>query len=457
MKKEIAHTRLELEELFVQHVSKEKFWKPTDRLFIACSGGLDSVALVHLLHAAGQTATLLHCNFQLRGEESNRDEAFVRSLAEHIKWPFRSIQFNTEEEVLRTGKGIQEVARDLRYAWFNHMLDDAGGSDAFVLTAHQANDVAETLVFNFFRGTGIKGLHGIPARSGRVLRPLLPFKREAIHAYAKAKPFTWVDDSSNLSSDYTRNLIRNELLPLVEEAFPHAVDTLVNTAKHLEETESIFRAHIHQQLNRLKKVKASETSFAVNALALLQPLDTFLYEAFVPFGFSSRQTHEIKKLLEAPSGKFMRSATHRILKDRNWLRVHPLHEEEQSFIVVDHLPFELRTASFNLLIEPIELTPNSLDKKPHQEIVSADHVELPLLVRQWKPGDYLYPLGMSKKKKVARLLTDLKLSLNEKEQQRIIESGKKIVCVLGRRIDDRFKLNASTRSALRISFTVHSE
>ncbi len=445
------------EQQVANHLNSEKLWNEGDQLYVACSGGMDSVVLVHLLRSLGASATILHCNFQLRGEESDRDQAFVEALAVQLGWPFRSVQFNTKDEVRKSGKSIQEIARKLRYDWFAEVLQASEGQSSFVLTAHHANDVAETVMINFLRGTGIKGLHGIPSRTGRIVRPLLPFKREALQEYAMQKQITWVEDSSNEKSEYTRNLIRNEVLPLVQTVFPQVVDNLLDNVKRLKEVESIYTTAISQQIQACTKVRENETAFAVNALKRLQPLDTYLYEAFVEFGFTSRQTPELKKLLDAPTGKFICSSSHRVLKNRNWLLVHPLEEVSQPVVVIESIPYSITTASYSLSIEACSLKDADISRQQKEEYLSASGIEFPLLVRSWKAGDYFYPLGMPKKKKVARFLTDLKVSLHEKQHQFVLESNQKIIAVLGKRIDDRFKLLPTAQTALKISFKAHSE
>ena len=438
-----------LEQRFVDHVRSNGLWSATDQLLIACSGGIDSVVLVHLLHKTGYPFTILHCNFNLRGEESMRDELFVRQLASSIGVDLEVKSFDTQSAMETMGKGTQETARVLRYTWFSEMVDRKcqPNKKTYLLTAHHGDDLAETMAMNFFRGSGIAGLHGIPERSGNIIRPLLFARRSEILTYANACNIEWVDDSSNFDEHYTRNLFRNIIFPEVQKVFPAAVENLMESAKRFTEIELLYRQRINELKAKLVQYIDGNVCIAVNKLMQVDAIDTVMHEIFKEFGFGASQIPEIKKLFKATSGKYSQSSTHRVLRNRAWLLINPLSVQDNSIVLVEAGLREVQVNGFLLSFSSVD-TLVAPDQDPSHAFIDARYVQYPLIVRKWKNGDYFYPLGMKKKKKVARFLTDLKLSKVEKENQWVVESNKKIIWVIGRRIDDRVKLRDSTRSVL---------
>lgn len=442
-----------LELRFRELMEQGHFKSNKSHFFLACSGGLDSVVLAHLLSRNGIPFAVLHCNFQLRGEESNRDETFVRELASNLGVECLVKSFDTVKEMEDRKLGVQETARLLRYNWFHEVMElaDPSRKKAFVLTAHHADDQVETIAMNFFRGTGIGGLTGMSYQQGQLLRPLLGFSKEELFDYASQNGLTWVEDSSNASSDYTRNLFRNEILPLVKSVFPAYANNVNANAIRLREVETVYRIQMDKILKRLLEKQGHSTAVAVNKLKACIPLDTVLHELFKPYGFTAHQVGEIKKLFDAPTGKFICSSTHRVLRNRGWLLIDPLSIVDKQIVVIDNLE---QSASFQLgLMEFFQTNPpERYPTEMNQVWVDIQQLDFPLIIRPCKKGDYFYPIGMPKKKKISRFLTDLKLSLTEKENQWVLESNKRIVWVIGRRLDDRFKLKPGS-SALKVVFT----
>lgn len=442
-----------LEQRFHEHVVERALWNKSDQLLVACSGGLDSVALAQLLHRTGHTFAILHCNFNLRGEESARDEAFVRQMASSLGVELMVKSFDTSAEIEKLGKGVQETARILRYRWFEEVVHQRSqpGKHTFILTAHHADDLAETLAMNFFRGTGIAGLHGIAEKHGTILRPLLFLRRVEIAEYATASMFRWVEDSSNLEEHYTRNLFRNNIFPEIEQVFPSAKENLIENAKRFAEIELIYRQRIDQLKSGLLQQVNGHIGIPINKLKQLPAIDTVMYEIFNEFGFSASQVPEIKKLFNAISGKFVQSSTHRILRNRAWLLIDRLEKKDNTIIIVEESSTEIIADGFILSFADAA---SSVIPDAHSDHAYIDHrfIQYPLILRKWKNGDYFYPLGMNKKKKVARFLTDLKLSKLQKENQWVIESNKKILWVIGRRIDDRVKVVQDTKRIMIIKF-----
>jgi tRNA(Ile)-lysidine synthase len=443
---------LGLQSRFQDHVIINRLWQEGDLLLVACSGGVDSVVLASLLHKMHQHVEILHCNFNLRGEESKRDEDFVRLLAQSMGLPCYIQSFDTQAAIKTMGKGVQEVARILRYEWFDTVIEarQKQHKHVYLLTAHHADDQAETIAMNFFRGTGMAGMHGMQMKAGILIRPLLFAKRAEILDFAYSNAIAWVDDSSNVEDNYTRNHFRHHVMPQVEKMYPAVTQNLLDNAKRFSEMEIIYNKQIEMVKSALIEQQGQSLAIPVKKLRSMSPLDTVMFEVFRDFGFSAHQVPEIKKLFDAISGKSVSSATHRVLRNRNWLLIDSIEDKTQEITIIEEgiesVPFD------NTLMQiSRHVGYRSPDDNANHAWIDLEAIRFPLILRPWKPGDYFYPLGMRKKKKVAKLLTDLKLSLAEKENQYVIESDKKIIWVVGRRIDDRVKIKASTNKILSIS------
>ena len=424
-------------------------WHSDDKLFLACSGGLDSVVLGHLIKTAGFSFQILHANFQLRGEESKRDEDFVVSLAKHWGVKIDVRRFDTEQAMSASGTGLQETARNLRYDWFDEVLLKEASSGKWLLTGHHADDQVETVMMNFFRGTGIAGLRGMKEKNGNRLRPLLSVFRNELEDYAHLHDLKWVEDSSNQSSKYTRNFFRLELLPEIEKVFPAVKQNIIETSIRIAEVEQVYTREMDRIIKKLIHKKGEALGIPVNLLRMMSPLDTILHALFSPYGFSAHQIPELKKLMDAATGKFILSDTHRVLKNREWILIDELAKKAISFFIVESETTKVCLESAELTFETL-LGIEQFDTNPNHAWIDMRFVKYPLIVRKWKPGDYFYPLGMKKKKKIARFLTDLKLNRIQKENQWVVESNNKIIWVVGRRTDDRVKINSNTKDSLLI-------
>jgi tRNA(Ile)-lysidine synthase len=461
-----------LEDKLKQVVAVEKLWSTKDHLFLACSGGVDSVVLAHLLHAAGFLFEILHCNFNLRGEESMRDESFVRNLAKELNVAVFVKSFDTKAEMALLGMGVQEAARKLRYDWFSEMVNSKKeeGINALLLTAHHLNDQAETIAMNFFRGTGIAGMHGMSNKINHVVRPLLSISRKDIIEYASVKSISWAEDSSNDDVHYTRNLFRHKILPAVKNVFPAVETNLIANAKKFTEIEFLYRKQVEKIKGGLLEKNTAGWKIPVKKLMLTIPLDTIMFELFSPFGFTADQCIEIKKLFVASSGKSMQSASHRVLKNRDWLLIDEMQKSENKIVIIEEGDELVNYSNQQLKISYYTArdegrgtgdkgyTNTARDEgqgtgdkgTAYKAYIDLGKISFPLILRPWKVGDYFYPLGMQKKKKVSKFMTDIKMSKFEKEQQWVLESDKKIIWVVGRRIDDRVKIKPSTNAVLYI-------
>lgn len=449
------------------------------KLLLAVSGGLDSVVLTHLFVQSGYSVVIAHCNFQLRGQESERDEQFVRSLADKYKVEMLVKRFETENYAQQHKLSIQEAARKLRYDWFKSSIVNRQPSiidrevakaeepgtkitvhdspftihdSPFIVTAHHANDNIETLLINFFRGTGIGGLHGIPSRQDNILRPLLFAKRDEILAYARENNLEWVEDSSNASNKYTRNFIRHQLLPAAREIFSNAEDNLLQNIERFKEAEILYNQAVALHKSKLLEKKGDEWHIPVLKLQKIVPQQTIVWEIIKEFGFASAQVPEIIKLLQADNGSYVSSATNRIIRNRAWLIVAPEQAEASKHIIIEEGDKKVLFEGGLLEVESVNHPPFTIDDSRLTIHVDASHIQFPLLLRKWKQGDYFYPLGMNKKKKLSKFFIDQKLSKTAKEKVWVLEANKKIIWVVGLRIDDRFKITPSTKNSLRISF-----
>jgi tRNA(Ile)-lysidine synthase len=342
------------------------------------------------------------------------------------------------------------AARTLRYQWFYKLLENSTtGNDPikYILTAHHLDDNIETVLMNFFKGTGITGLRGIEARHEKIVRPLLFASKKEIKNYADENGLQWVEDSSNESIKYTRNLFRNEIIPSIEKVYPSVMKNLSANIERAKDAEVLYRQAIDAHKKKILACKGNDVLIPVLKLQKSEPIRTITYEIIKDYGFSSHQVDEVLKLLESESGKYILSATHRILRNRAWLIISPIKEEEQAIILIEK-DGEVKFEKGKLSVKQVAQAEISSD--PNTALINAKEITFPLFLRRWKEGDYFYPLGMQKKKKLARFFIDQKLSLLEKEKAWVIESNKKIVWVVGYRIDDRFKITDQTKQFLQL-------
>ncbi len=439
-----------------QHISEKfvQFFKArnlsTEKFLAAVSGGIDSVVLCELCKQVGLKFSIAHCNFQLRGEESERDEQFVRKLGEKHGVEVFVKKFDTEAFANEKKLSIQEAARELRYDWFVQLRKEKGF--VFTLLAHHADDNIETLLMNFFRGTGLQGLTAMPEENldeKYFLRPLLALRRKEIIEFATVHQLQWIEDSSNASSKYTRNFFRNELLPAIKKVYPQVEENLLDNIERFKKANALYQNFVDELKKKVCESFASEIRIPV--LKLMKYSDTSLiYEIIKDYGFGERQVDEVLKLADAESGKFIGNDGYQIIKHRNWFIIAP------KAVTADTIAIEegMENISFNggrLELKMFAREKFHLQKKESIAQLDLKHIEFPLLLRKWKRGDYFYPLGMRKKKKLARFLIDQKLPKNQKENIWVLESNKKIIWVVGMRIDDRFKVMDSTKKVLSVS------
>ncbi|HTL07946.1 MAG TPA: tRNA lysidine(34) synthetase TilS, partial [Chitinophagaceae bacterium] len=400
---------------FQQFIAAENLFSRHDRLLLAVSGGVDSVVLCALCHEAGYNFSILHCNFMLRGAESDEDEIFVQAMAARYGVDFHTKKFDTAAYAKEHKLSIQVAARQLRYAWFEafmqeqHALEPAGNPPRHLLTAHHLDDNIETMLMNFFKGTGIAGLRGIQPKHGKIVRPLLFAHKERLLQFAQEQQLAWREDSSNQSDKYTRNYLRHQLLPLLKNIYPQVEENLAHNLSRFKETEILYQQAVQLHLKKLLLKRGAEWHIPALKLKNSVPLASIVYEIGRHFGVTPDQTGDIIALLDAPTGRYVPSATHRIIKNRQWLIVSPLQTEEAGVIVIDSPKGSIEYAQGTLTLQLLAERPAVIPADPFVAALDASEIAFPLLLRRWKAGDYFYPLGMKKKKKLSRFFIDAKL------------------------------------------------
>ncbi len=435
---------------FLNFISDNKLCNKDSKILLGLSGGIDSICLFHLLKNSGFNMSVAHCNFNLRGDEANGDEEFVTHIVKTNNIPFYSINFDTKKYAKENGISIQMAARDLRYNWFEKIRLE--NNFDYIAIAHNMDDVVETFIINLTRGTGIKGLTGIKAKSNNIIRPLLFASRKEITSFCSQKNYLFREDSSNISTKYSRNKIRHNIIPSFEEININFKNTIIETISRLSQVEDIYLSKIENTKNEIISSSEDKIYLSVEKLLKLSSIETYLHEFLSPYNFNTQQISNIILSLNNTSGKIFESSTHNLLRDRKFLIIEKNTEHKFSKAYIDK--------DENNIFSPIKLSLNSYSKekdfKFSEELntayLDADKIEYPLIVRKWQQGDYFMPLGMNNLKKVSDFFIDNKLSLYDKENTWILESSNKIVWIINMRIDDRFKITKKTKTILEIKF-----
>ncbi|GHC57276.1 tRNA lysidine(34) synthetase TilS [Ulvibacter litoralis] len=432
---------------FTEHIDSKLSFLKDKKLLIACSGGVDSVVLTHLLHSLQLNIALAHCNFSLRGTDSDGDEAFVVDLAAKLDCKIHTQIFDTKKYAKEHKLSTQMAARDLRYQWFDELLKESKYD--YLLTGHHADDDIETFFINLSRGSGLRGLTGIPEVNDTIVRPLLSFGRDAILKYAKKHTLYWREDSSNASTDYLRNKLRINVLPEYKEAAPGLIQSFQKTRQHLEGAQHLIEDYMSLVYNLAVTEVSEGYHIDIQKLTTLPNTPALLYELLFPFGFTDLQA--VEDLLTAQSGKQVFSKTHRLLKDRKVLFLTEKVSKKDEKTAINKIFLSKNekkiTIPFLFEIKSIEKIGNSM---PTTIYVDADKLEYPLLLRKWCEGDVFQPFGMEGKKKLSKFFKDEKLSLVAKEKVWVLCSANKIVWVIGYRQDDRFKVDTNTKEIFKI-------
>lgn len=439
-------------ERFKSFIQENELFSKENRILLAVSGGIDSVVMAHLFKLAGYETAIAHCNFMLRGAESDIDEDFCRQLGKKLDIPFLSVSFNTLKVAEERGISIQMAARDLRYEWFNEVSIMLGYD--FIATAHHLNDSIETFLLNFTKGCGIRGLHGIPVKNKNKVRPLLFATREAIEKFAEAYQVSYREDTSNAQKKYARNQIRLEVIPALKNINPSFEASAAKTIKRIQDAESLFHFSLEHFKSALWKQKGEQVQIDLPGLKNAPGSWTLLYEMVKDFGFHPDQTDQVLDA-QTNTGALFFSKTHRMLLDRENLWIEPLSEDEKivkHFVHKGDTRIELETGV--LLLDLKQGKPDRFSSDANFAYLDYSTLKFPLRIRPWTPGDVFQPIGMDgRNKKLKDLFVDAKLSVFEKEKALILENGNgEIIWVISHRADERFKIREQTTQHIVAAF-----
>lgn len=419
-----------MKEKVAKYIQQNHIFSKKGLILVGVSGGADSVALLLLLQELEYKIQALHCNFHLRGEESDRDEKFVLELCKQKNIPLLIKHFDTKEYAAQHNISIEMAARDLRYNWFYEVLAEAKAQ--CIAVAHHKNDQAETLLLNLVRGTGIRGLAGMYPLRNNIARPLLCITRQDILSYLSQIKQDYVTDSTNLQRDATRNKIRLDILPLMAEINPNIVNTLSDTSSVIMQSIPFYQKEIEREL---EQVIINESELSIPRLSKRENVAVLIYEWLKDKGFTSTQQKEIAESLESTSGKIWESRTHRLLKDRDKLIIQEKNKQQEDLQIIQEQVSEIS------------------ETDPHLAYFDKDKLTAPITYRTTKEGDWFIPFGMKGKKLISDYLTDIKATRFEKENQLLALCGEDIIWVVGRRSDNRYRVDKNTKQIIRLRIT----
>jgi tRNA(Ile)-lysidine synthase len=427
---------------FINNIRLNNLVDSMQKILLGVSGGIDSMVMTELFRRSGFNISIAHCNFGLRGRESDHDEAFVRNYATGHNITFYSSRFDVPGYSRQKKLSIQMAARELRIEWFESLLKDNGLD--YYATAHHLDDQVETFFINLLRGTGISGIRGMLHKQGHLIHPMLFIGRPEIMEFALANKIPFREDSSNLKKDYFRNKIRHELIPLVKKLIPDYRHILTGNIEHFRSVEILYRIQIDNLCKDAVHYEGSGTYVKIDRLMMLPEKATVLFEMIRPFGFNYTVAVDLVNHLRSQPGKQFYSQTHRIIKDREHLIIEPITDQTRDvFFIYEHDTF---------VDEPVSMRIKACSRGPGYMIpedfahaaLDADLLHFPLVLRRWEKGDFFYPLGMKSKKLVSDFFIDQKLSISQKDDVWLLTSGGEIAWIIGLRIDDRFKITPET-------------
>lgn len=429
---------------FKNHIDSNFSFLQDKQLLVATSGGMDSMVLVNLFQKLNFNFALAHCNFQLRNSESDADEKFVNSYAEQNKMPCYTKKFDTINYSETHKLSTQVAARNLRYNWFNEILVQEKYD--YVITAHHADDVAETFMINLSRGTGLEGLTGIPSQNGNVIRPMLPFSRKEIENYASENSLKWREDSSNASDQYVRNKIRHHIIPIFKEINDSFLLSFHNTLEHFNQQKSLVDDAVLLVYEKVVLEEKGQLKINISALLQYKNYKAYLYQWLHKYGFTA--WNDVYDLVQSQTGKRIESENYILLKNRDYLLLSQRKSTDFETIVINSV-----TENTNF---PLNFSFSNLSNISNQNkniiFVEESKLQFPLIIRKWNEGDFFYPAGMQGKKKVSKYFKDEKFTLFQKLETLILESNNQIVWIIGHRADERFKPENTTQNIIQITY-----
>jgi tRNA(Ile)-lysidine synthase len=429
---------------FQNHINANFSFLQDKKLLLAVSGGMDSMVLVHLFQKLKLDFALAHCNFQLRATESDGDENFVKEYAKQYNIACFITKFDTSDYSQKNKLSTQVAARNLRYNWFNEII--AQENFDYIVTAHHADDVAETFMINLSRGTGLDGLTGIPSQNGNIIRPMLPFSRKEIENYVSENNLQWREDSSNASDKYLRNKIRHHVIPVFKEINESFLQSFQNTLEHLNQEQSLVNDAVQMVYKKVVSEENEQLKINISALLQYENYKAYLYQWLNKYGFSAWE--DIYSLIESQSGKQILSEKYILLKDRDFLILCRKKTTDFEEIIIHSI-----TEKPNFPLKLTLCNQSDISNQLKNVIfVDENKIQFPLTIRKRREGDYFYPSGMQEKKKVSKYFKDEKFTLFQKQDTWILESNNQIVWIIGHRADERFKTENTTQTIIQITY-----
>lgn len=434
---------------FSSFLHKNKLLSIDQEVLLAVSGGVDSVVLLHLMSKAGVKFSIAHCNFQLRGNDSDGDEALVATLAKKFDAPFYHKHFETKKYAEEHGISTQMAARDLRYAWFQALIDENNFSK--LATAHHASDQVETIIFNLTKGTGISGLSGIPIINGHIIRPLLFASKEEIQNYAMTNSLTWREDSSNESTDYHRNHLRHKVIPELKKINPGLESTMLRNSKRFVAIDQFLEAEARKVCASSLTQQQTSTFLDLKWISSYSNPEVILEKVLKPYKFTFFQVEDMLKGASLRSGATFVSEAYELVLDRERLVITPLKTQESIDISIAESEIKVKNNDIQLILSHHLKDGFNIPTESNIACLDLDKVQFPLTLRNWKEGERFYPLGMQSQKKLSDFMIDEKIPLNLKRSVLILESENNIMWVVGFRIDNRYKITKDTQRVLMIT------
>jgi tRNA(Ile)-lysidine synthase len=433
-------------ERFQAYIKANDLVRLSDKILLAVSGGVDSVCMAHLFHQAGYTFDIAHCNFKLRGSESDKDQDFVNRLSKKYSCRFYLKVFDTLAYSQTNNLSIQMAARELRYEWFKELATQNNFS--YVAVGHNRNDIVETMLINLIRGTGLKGLRGIMPKREHIIRPLLFASRTEIMNYAREENIRYREDSSNEETKYQRNLIRKKVLPILEQINPKYLETMIEEGEIFQSVDTLYRNEI-ENIRRIITIPGAGIIYSIPKMVSVRLSAPVLYDLISCYGFTYTDSKNLLKVLTSEPGKRFISDRYELLKDRKTIVI-----EERNKQKGKHEYFiEKNTLEF---LEPVTLKISKYPNDKHfripisskKAVLDYDKLQFPLKLRHWKKGDFFFPLGLTGRKKLSDFFIDHKISRLEKERIWLLISGNDIIWVIDHQIDDRYKITPDTQNII---------
>jgi tRNA(Ile)-lysidine synthase len=435
-----------MKEDFKNFIDKHQLIKADDEVLVGVSGGIDSMVMLNLISSCGYKFAVAHCNFSLRGADSNKDEQLVVNVCKQMGVKLFTKLFHTEDYAHGHNVSIQVAARELRYDWFKELCHEHGYVG--VAVAHNKNDVAETILLNLTRGTGLKGLTGIKPLTNGIIRPLLFAFRKQIEEYAFNNGVEYRDDKTNAEVKYARNRIRHNVITELEKINPRTVDNLYSTSLFLSETWSAIATMNAEHREQICSERGNEVYYSINKLLEYPFHQLFLLEELMEYGFSPSAVEDIKESLLGQPGKVFYADNFQLIRDRDYLILSSCTEKSFTEVLISSPNSSIESPvsmEFNVIED---LTSFKIPKEESVGIFDLEKVIFPLLLRPWRKGDKFVPFGMEGHKKVSDFLIDQKIPIHHKSSTYVLESGGNIIWVVGYRIDNRYRIKSESAKAL---------